>query len=102
MPLWSVEFVTEDHERIPLDYAGVRVVGPHHYYVVQPWEEGAGPSSINLDINADSPGKAKEQAIALYADIRKEAGLSPGHSLHSDDCQRSRRALSCGSLDLRG
>ncbi len=77
MPLWSVEFVIEDHERIPLDYAGVRVVGPHSYYVVRPWEEGTGPSSINLEVNTDSVEEAKEQAIALYAQIRKEAGLSP-------------------------
>lgn len=75
MPLWSVEFVIEDHERVPLNCAGARVVGPHDYYVVQPWEEGSGPSSFNLDVEADSAEHAREQAISLYAQVRKEAEL---------------------------
>jgi hypothetical protein len=77
MPLWSVEFVIEDHERVPLDYAGVRVVGPHNYHVVQPWEEGSGPSSFHLTVKADSSEQAREQAIPLYTQIRGEAGLPP-------------------------
>lgn len=76
MPLWSAEFVIEDHERLPFDYAAVRIVGPHDYMVVQPWEEGSGPSSIHLDVDAETPEEAKGLATRLYEQIRREAGLA--------------------------
>jgi hypothetical protein len=71
------EFLIEDHEWAALDYAGARVVGPHDYMVVRPWHEGEGPSTVHIDVGADSPDAAARRATELYREMRRVAQLPP-------------------------
>jgi hypothetical protein len=74
--LWSVEFLIGHHERVALDYAGTRVVGPHEYMVVQPWQgDDEGLSTLHLDARAATPEVAAERALELYQRIREVAEL---------------------------
>jgi len=74
--LWSVEFLISHHERVALDYAGTRVVGPHDYMVVQPWQgDDEGASTLHLDVRAPTPEIAADRALELYQAIREVAEL---------------------------
>jgi hypothetical protein len=75
--LWSVQYLIGYHERVALDYAGTRVVGPHDYMVVQPAEGQEGPSTLHVDVRAATPEVAQERALKLYQRIREVAELPP-------------------------
>jgi hypothetical protein len=73
--LWSVVFVIGDDERVPIEWAGTRIVGPDSYMVVYPGGED-GPSTLYLDARGKDPRVAEECAREIYRRIRAEAELS--------------------------
>src|SRR4051812_30660969 len=75
--LWSVEIVIGDNERAAMEYAAVRVVGPHDYMVVRPWAEGEGPSTVHIDVRAATPPDAAVEAKRVYAEMRELGQLPP-------------------------
>jgi hypothetical protein len=47
---WAVPIVIPDYEWATIDNAGTRIVGPDHYMVVLPWEDG--PTTVLVDARA--------------------------------------------------
>jgi hypothetical protein len=78
----GVEFVIEKGDMPALDYAGPRVVGPSNFVLVNPpvtpdWEPiPGGEPTIELYVEAADADDARRKAEEVYAELRREGGLS--------------------------
>lgn len=74
---WSVEIALRSDERVAIDYAGPRVVGPERYVIIRPWEDEEQATTVSIDVTAPSAGAAEERALRLYQEMRALAELAP-------------------------